>query len=254
MIEFMKSLAFQAGEICIEAVENKAALAVEFKSEKDLVTAVDKKVEEFLSSKIRAKFPDHTVVGEEFGATGGKGENSWLIDPIDGTVSFVHGLPGYSVSLAFQERGVTQAAVVYGPLLGQLFSAVKGEGVHLNGQPIEVSKCSKMVDSVWATGFACLRAGRLDNNLSHFSNIVPKIRDIRRMGSAALDLAYVAAGKLDGFWELNLADYDIAAGVLLVQEAGGEVCDFNGDDQYPQQGIVATNGLLTSHIKELLRK
>lgn len=254
MIEFMKSIAFEAGEICIEAAGKRTALGIEFKSEKDLVTAVDKKVEDFLREEIQKKHPDHMVVGEERGAGDGEGELSWLIDPIDGTVSFVHGLPGFSISLAFLEQGVTTAAVVYGPLLGQMFSAVRGEGAWLNGEVITVSGCNRMVESVWATGFACIRAGRQDNNLVHFTRIVPEIRDIRRMGSAALDLAYVAAGKLDGFWELSLADYDVAAGVLLVEEAGGEVCDFHGDGQYPQQGIIATNSILTPAIKEFLQE
>lgn len=252
MLEFLKNLAFQAGEICLEAAGNQQAMQLEFKSEKDLVTAIDKKVEDFLRDNIINEYPEHGIVGEERGVTEGEGTYRWVIDPIDGTVSFVHGLPGYSISLALQREGITQWAVVYGPLLGQMFSAERGGGVFLNSQPIQVSTCTTMINSVWATGFACLRAGAKNNNLPHFTEILLQIRDIRRMGSAALDLAYVAAGKIDGFWELCLADHDVVAGVLLVEEAGGEVCDFQGGDQFPQQGIVATNGLLTSKIRTIL--
>lgn len=254
MIEFMKATAFKAGEIALKASKDMDAIAVEFKGVKDLVTAIDKKVEEFIRAEVLKKYPGHIIVGEEYGTTSGSEDCRWIIDPIDGTVSFVHGLPGYSVSIAYQEKGQTRAGVVYGPMLGQMFSAERGKGAFLNRKQIHVSDCSKMIDSVWATGFACLRAGREDNNLPHFTEIVPQIRDIRRMGSAALDLAYVAAGKLAGFWELSLEEYDVAAGIILVEEAGGEVCDFKGGREYPDQGIIATNSILTSELMKLLQK
>lgn len=254
MIDFMKSTAFKAGEIALKEADGIREADVEFKGEKDLVTAVDKKVEEFIRSEIAANFPGHVILGEEYGTTKGEGDNRWVIDPIDGTVSFVHALPGFSVSMAYQESGKTKAAVVYGPMLGQMFSAEEGKGTYLNGRRVHVSECSRLIDSVWATGFACLRAGLKENNLPLFTNIVPKLRDVRRMGSAALDLSYVAAGKLAGFWELSLEEYDVAAGILLVQEAGGQVCDFSGDSSYPEKGIVATNGLLTDEILGLLNQ
>lgn len=254
MIDFMKSIAFEAGEICLQALENKSELELEFKGEKDLVTAIDKKVEDFLLDEIGEKYPHHSVLGEERGLTAGDRDCRWIIDPIDGTVSFVHGLPGFSISLAYEENGNTVAGVVYGPMLGQMFTAERGKGAALNGKAITVSKCDSMIDSVWATGFACMREGRPDNNLPILGRILPRVRDIRRMGSAALDLAYVAAGKIEGFWELSLAEYDVAAGVLLVEEAGGEVCDFRGEDRFPEQGILATNRQLTSQLLPLLRQ
>lgn len=253
MIDYLIVLAQEAGEICQESFGKLADKDVEFKNAKDLVTEVDRKVEDHLRERLGKDFPEHAIVGEERGESGSNSQHCWIIDPIDGTVSFVHGLPGYSVSLAYQENSTTVAGVVYAPELQQLFSAEKGAGSYLNGMPIGMSNTSKMVDSVWATGFSCLRSGLEDNNLKHFNRIVPGIRDFRRMGSAALDLAYVSAGKLDGFWEMNLNIYDVAAGILLVEEVGGVVCDMAGGKNYPGKGIVATNPQLLSPFLELLQ-
>ncbi|WP_245694975.1 inositol monophosphatase family protein [Desulforhopalus singaporensis] len=249
----MKHIAFKAGELSLAAAREPDSLTVEFKGEKDLVTAVDRKIEVFLTEEILKKYPGHTIVGEEYGTKTADEGCRWVIDPIDGTVSYVHGLPGYSISLAYQEQGVTRAGVVYGPLLGQMFSAEHGKGASMNRNRLQVSSRKKLRESVLATGFACLRAGAEDNNLKHFNKIVPRLRDVRRMGSAALDLAYVAAGKLDGFWELCLSEYDVAAGVILVKEAGGCVCDFGGKDNFPQQGIIGANPFLVEKIRSMLQ-
>jgi myo-inositol-1(or 4)-monophosphatase len=207
---------------------------------------VDRKVEDFIVRMIKENFPGHDIIGEETGKTDRGDESCWIIDPIDGTTSYFHGQPYYSVSIAYMRNGTVEAGVVYAPALGQLFSAEKGEGAWLNGSTkLEVTQTDSMINSVLATGFACLRAGRQPNNLSLLSVVLPKIRDIRRCGSAAIDLAYVAAGKLDGFWEMDLNIYDVAAGVLLVEEAGGEVFDMEGKGNYPSAGIAATNGKIT---------
>ena len=145
------------------------------------------------------------------------------------------------MSIGLKKKGELICGGVYAPALKQMFLAARGEGATLNGKPIQVSQCTRLVNSVLATGFACLRSGLEHNNLTYFNRIMPEIRDVRRCGSAALDLAYVAAGKYDGFWEMNLNDYDVAAGVLLVIEAGGRICDFNGGSRYPDQGIIGTN-------------
>lgn len=250
----MKSIAIHAGEMCQEATASLGGIEVEYKSAKDLVTATDKEVEFFLTSRIKEKFPDHTIVGEEGGVHEAGGDGRWFIDPIDGTVSFVHGQPGYSVSIGYQEKEVTVAGVVYSPVLGQMFSAQRGRGAYLNDNPIHVTATSRLIEAVFATGFSCLRARLEKNNLGAFNRIIPEIRDFRRMGSAALDLAYVAAGKLDGFWEMNLNSYDVVAGALLVEEAGGHVCDFEGEKQFPERGIVATNGVLTNPFLGLLNR
>jgi myo-inositol-1(or 4)-monophosphatase len=245
----MKKMAWDAGEICLRESAHISAKDLEFKGIRDLVTVVDRKVEEFIVKTINENFPGHDIVGEETGKTDRGDESCWIIDPIDGTTSYFHGQPYYSVSIAYMKNGTIVAGVVYAPALGQLFSAEKGEGAWLNGSTkLEVSLTDNMINSVLAIGFACLRAGRQPNNLPLLAVVLPKIRDIRRCGSAAIDLAYVAAGKLDGFWEMDLNIYDVAAGVLLVLEAGGEVFDMDGKDNYPNAGIVATNAKITQDL------
>ncbi len=242
--DFLHQLILEAGDICLEESGKIGLKDVEFKNKKDLVTSADKKVEAYIISKIRQTFPDHDVFGEETGRTDISSRYLWIIDPIDGTTSFFHKQPFYSVSIAIQKDGETILAAVYAPVLNELFTAWKNEGAFLNGKRIYVSKTDKMINSVMATGFACIRAGLEQNNLPFLNRILPQIRDIRRYGSAAVDLCYVGCGKLDGFWEMNLNIYDIAAGVLIVTEAGGRVFDFNGNSQYPQKGIIATNSML----------
>lgn len=242
MLDFIKELAWESGEICLKASAPDAERTVEFKGNRDLVTQIDKEVEDFLVSRIEDRFPDHSIIGEETGRKSASQNHCWIIDPIDGTTSFVHRQPYYSVSIAYQEKGKTRAGVVYAPALGQLFSAVKGDGAYLNGsEKLTVSSTDTFINSLWATGFACLRAGKKINNVHYLSELLPHMRDIRRCGSAAIDLAYVAAGKVDGFWEMDLNDYDVAAGILLVEEAGGLICDLKGGQNYPDSGVLATN-------------
>lgn len=254
MLNFIVDLAREAGDICMEESSSLRTVKVEQKGVRDLVTEVDKKVERFLRDRILKKFPHHGFIGEEDGSSGNTEQNCWVIDPIDGTTSFIQGLPGFAVSIAYRENGVTVAGVVFAPVLDQLFSAARGEGAFLNGIPVTVSSRKKLSDSVLATGFACLRKPEGRNNIGYFNEILPRIMDFRRMGAAAIDLAYVACGKLDGYWELNLNDYDIAAGVLLVEEAGGQVCDFSGATDIPANGIVATNGYLTAELLAMIAK
>lgn len=243
-----------AGDICIKEQTNLNPGDLEFKNPKDLVTIIDKKVESFLIQKIKARYPEHDILGEETGRSGESSRFLWIIDPIDGTTSFVHGQPFYAVSIALERQGELIIGAVYAPVLGQLFHGEKGKGAFLNDVPIQVSRTEKPIDAVMATGFACLRAGLKENNLTHFNKIVPQLRDIRRYGSAAIDLCYVACGKLDGFWEMNLNIYDIAAGVLIVREAGGNISDFSNAAHYPEQGIVAANSYLHPVLIKLLRK
>jgi myo-inositol-1(or 4)-monophosphatase len=248
MIQFLKKIAMDAGRICLEGSEGLSAADVEFKNPRDLVTVIDKKVENYIIAEIKKVYPDHGIIGEETGRTETVSDCWWIIDPIDGTTSFVHGQPYYAVSIAFRKEGELQVGVVHAPALGQLFSAEKGQGTYLNDHKVQVSSTRQMRESVLGTGFACLRANWEKNNMLYLNRIMPAIRDIRRCGSAAIDLAYVAAGKFDGFWELNLNIYDIAAGVLLVTEAGGVVCDFSGGNAFPEAGIVATNGKITNEL------
>ena len=244
MISFLTQMIARAGEICLAEQNRLTSQDLEFKNPKDLVTRIDKKVEDFIISEIRSTYPDHCILGEETGTTQGSAPYRWVIDPIDGTTSFVHGQPFYAVSIALEKEGAPLLAAVNAPVLNQLFHGEKGKGAFLNGAPIRVSSAQRLVDSVMATGFACLRAGHDRNNLSHFNRIVPQLRDVRRYGSAAIDLCWVACGKVDGFWEMDLNIYDIAAGALIVTEAGGKVTDFSGNQQIPQKGIVAANPTL----------
>lgn len=253
MIDFIKKLAWDAGEICLQESSGITSENLRFKSERDLVTNVDTKVEEFILAGIKKRFPEHDFIGEETGVDTQGSEHCWIIDPIDGTVSYFHGQPYYSVSIAYQQSGVTKAGAVYAPALGQMFTAERGKGAWLNNKDrLCVSKTDTLINALMATGFACLRAGREPNNLYYLNKILPKIRDIRRCGSAAIDLAYVAAGKVDAFWEMDLNLYDIAAGVLLVEEAGGIVTDMQGGDNYPHSGLVASNGHLAKDLVKML--
>lgn len=244
MIEFLKDIIVRAGKLSLEHAAGLSSKDIEFKSRKDIVTTADKSVEEFIKEMILKRYPEHTVIGEETGKTENMKEYSWIVDPIDGTSSFVHGQPFYSVSIALYQNNETVCSAVYAPVLNQLFHAQKGRGAYLNDDPIQVSSSEELVDAIFATGFACLRANLEDNNLKYFNRILPELRDIRRYGSAAIDLCYVACGKLDGFWEMNLNIHDIAAGILIVREAGGLVYDFKGGSQFPELGIIASNAAL----------
>jgi len=244
LISFLKKLITRAGDICIKEQNSIKPGDVAFKNPRDLVTITDKKVESFLIQEIKKKYPEHDILGEETGRSGRSSRFLWIIDPIDGTTSFFHGQPFYAVSIALEKEGKIVMGAVYAPVLQQLFHGEMGKGAFLNDQPIKVSNTKHLIDAVMATGFACLRAGLKDNNLDHFNKIVPELRDIRRYGSAAIDLCYVACGKLDGFWEQNLNIYDVAAGVIIVKEAQGNISDYYGNTSYPEKGIVAGNSYL----------
>ena len=251
---FIEHIARKAGELAMTGFRKPEFAGVEFKSDRDLVTAVDRQVEAYIIGEIQDSFPEHSIFGEETGRADRGSDYCWVIDPIDGTTSFVHGQPFFSTSIALYCRDEAIAGAVYGPVINELFLAEKGCGATLNGEQIHVSSCPVLLEAVLATGFACLRAERPDNNLKYFNHIAPRLRGVRRYGSAALDLAYVACGRLDGFWEIGLAEYDLAAGALLVKEAGGVMCDFEGGQSYPQGGTVATNGRIHDELLTCLRE
>ncbi|MCP3876560.1 MAG: inositol monophosphatase [Desulfobacteraceae bacterium] len=250
MKSFLKNLIKQAGKICLEEQTLLKPSDVEFKDKKDLVTKTDKKVEDFIIKQISKKHPSHDIHGEETGITDLSSDYLWIIDPIDGTTSFFHQQPFYCVSIAVQHLSKTIYGAVFIPAMNELFYADLDNGAFLNDQPISVSKTDKMINSVMATGFACLRSNLTHNNLKYFNKIVPKLRDIRRFGSAAIDLCYVACGRVDSFWEMNLNIYDIAAGAFIVEQAGGIVCDFNKGSNFPEKGIIATTPYLQKKLIE----
>lgn len=241
--DFLKTVIEQAGRISLDFRDRLSSLEINRKSEKDMVTEADVAVERYLVEQIRRAYPDHTILGEESGAHDGN-EYRWVIDPIDGTTSFIHQLPFYSVSVALQKDGEPILAAVNVPVLGELFMAEKGKGAELNGRPIHVSARTELSECILGTGFACLRENLKNNNLPYFNRLAPLIRGVRRHGSAAADLAYVACGRFDGFWELNLKIYDIAAGALILTEAGGKITDFSGKNADFPFETLATNGVL----------
>jgi myo-inositol-1(or 4)-monophosphatase len=248
LITFLKDIILKAGEICKKEQALLKPLDIEYKNKKDIVTTTDKKVENFIVEHIKKEYPSHDIFGEETGKTDYNSEYTWIIDPIDGTTSFLHQQPFYSVSIALQHKDEIILGAVYAPAFNELFYAEAESGAFLNESPIHVSGTDKLIHSVMATGFACLRADLKQNNLAVFCKIVPQLRDIRRYGSAALDLCYVACGRLDGFWEYNLNLYDIAAGAFIVKQAKGSVTDFTGASDFPKKGIAATNTLLHTQL------
>ncbi len=211
---------------------------------KDLVSTADKAVESLITKMIHERFPDHAVFGEEYGRSMENSRYCWVVDPIDGTLSFVRNQPYFSVSIAVKKDGEPVAGCVFAPRLDLIFTAEKGQGAFENGQPIHAAECTDMAEAVCGTGFACLRAGLKENNMPICDRIFPVVRDIKRCGSAAIDLCFVASGRYDAFWEIALQEYDVAAGALIASEAGAQVCDMTGGEDYPFRGILCTNQAL----------
>lgn len=246
-------------EVAVQAAQRAARIQldyrgkarVEFKSNTtDLVTEADRLCEKVIHETLSQAFPDHGFVGEESGEERSDSRYRWIVDPIDGTTNYAHGVPLYAVSIALADEQGPLVGVVYAAALDELFTAERGKGAFLNGQRLQVSKAASLEESLLVTGFPYdLGTGEL-RNLNHFRAFTVRTRGVRRLGSAAIDLAWVAAGRLDGFWELDVHPWDVAAGVLLVQEAGGKVTTLAGEpfiDLYASE-IVASNG----HIHEAM--
>jgi myo-inositol-1(or 4)-monophosphatase len=253
MIQLAIEAALEAGKFLKQSVGNIKNVESKLGQETNLVTEIDKKSEELIIGMIRKKYPDHDILAEESGGHDQKSECRWIIDPLDGTLNFTHGVPLYSVSIAVEHRGEIVAGVVYEPNLGELFTAEKGRGAFLNQKPIRVSKVERLIESLLVTGFPYTIRDNPDNAVEHFVNMLMKAQGIRRLGSAAVDLAYVACGRFEGFWEVSLSPWDMAAGILLVQEAGGRFTDFQGraSGVYDKQAL-ATNGLIHDMLVEIL--
>lgn len=219
----------------------------------NIVTDSDVASEQLIVETIHRTFPSHTILTEEAGLLETTSQVRWIVDPLDGTVNYAHGIPIFSVSIAVEISGDVVVGVIYHPLLDELFVARRGGGASLNGERITVSRCSRLADAFLVTGFPYNIASYPEYRDWHFPALVQRGIPIRRLGSSALDLAYVAAGRFDGFWEVGLQPWDIAAGVLLVQEAGGRVTDYNGQPhRLTTRTIVATNGALHGELVEFL--
>ena len=225
-----------------------AAMAVEKKGTIDLVTATDREIERDFRALIAGRFPGHSVLGEEFSAAADREtvpEFCWVFDPIDGTTNFAHGLPIFCSSLALEIEGRAVVAAVYDPNRRELFTAERGRGAWLNGAPLRVSSAVTLIDSLLCTGFPYSVQQKPEELLGLFAHFLGVSRAVRRLGSAAVDLCYVAAGRFDGFWEVHLGPWDIAAGALIVEEAGGRVTSTDGSAFASRRGnVLASNALL----------
>ncbi len=219
----------------------------------DLVTEIDRQSEAFLLETIQRRYPGHRILAEESGQTAGD-DHLWLVDPLDGTVNYAHGVPIFSVSLAYAEGGQVRLGVVYDPMRDECFAAERGHGAWLNGQPIRVSETRSLAESLLVTGFPYDVWNNPENNLDHFARFAVRTRGVRRLGSAALDLCYVAAGRFDGYWEIRLQPWDVAAGGLIAAEAGALVTNLKGGEDYlsPPQSIVAANPHLHAQMLAVL--
>ncbi|MBU2879761.1 MULTISPECIES: inositol-1-monophosphatase [Alteromonadaceae] len=242
MLNIAVRAARAAGNVITRGFENRNDLLLEKKGENDFVTKIDKEAEKVIIEKIQQSFPDHSFLGEEGGIVEGSDEFKWIIDPLDGTTNFIKGIPHFAVSIALMHKGRIDQAVVFDPIRGELFTASKGAGAQLNGFRIRTGKAKDLNNTVLATAFPFKAKETSDDAIQRFSNIFKQCGDVRRCGSAALDLAYVAAGRYDGYWERGIKPWDVAAGELLVRESGGLVTDYKGGNDPLDKGeIVAGN-------------
>ncbi len=247
----------RAGQIVLGHFEGE--IAAEYKGDIDLVTVADRKSETFIVEELGKLFPDHKILAEEGSGTEngwGMGREKgfkWIIDPLDGTTNFTHDYPHFAISMGLELEGKMKFGAIYSPLSDEMFVAVKGRGATLNGDRISVSTASSLGVSLLATGFPYDRRTNPNNNVNNFSKFINKVQGIRRGGAATLDLCYLACGRIDGFWELRLKPWDVAAGTLIVEEAGGKVTNLEGGPlNIYHDDILASNGLLHKEMQMLL--
>lgn len=237
MLNIAVKAARRAGGIINRATRNLDIVSVKEKAANDFVSEVDREAEQSIIRTLRDAYPGHAILAEESGASG-QSDYEWIIDPLDGTTNFIHGFPQYAVAIALRHKGIITQAVVYDPGRNDLFTASRGTGAFLNDQRMRVSKRISLKSALIGTGFPFRQLEHLDAYLAILRDMMKGSAGIRRAGSAALDLAYVAAGRLDGFWEFGLSPWDIAAGALLITEAGGLVGDLRGEADYMQTGNI----------------
>jgi myo-inositol-1(or 4)-monophosphatase len=255
ILELAERLAREAGRIQREHYEGEFEIYTK-SAVIDLVTDVDRACERLIVEAIQTERPGDAILAEEGGGTDDPdAEWRWVIDPLDGTTNYAHGYPRFCVSIGIEHRGIATVGVVYDPLLDELFSAVRGRGATLNGRPLQVSSETRLNRAMLATGFAYDVHRSADDNLNHFAAFAKTAQAIRRDGSAALNLCYIAAGRFDGFWELKLHPWDVAAGILIVEEAGGRTSDFSGHQSCASgRETVASNTHLHEAMLEILQR
>jgi len=243
ILNFSKEISDRAGDILLSGFRSETTV-VSYKSRTDLVTNMDKASEKFLYDSISLRFPDHTIIAEEGSRKETEGEFIWYVDPLDATNNYAHGIPFFCVSIGVYSRESKSVicGVVFDPIHREMFSASAGEGAFLNGERIRVSETDDLGISILATGFPYTKEDMEKNNLTQFNAFLPHVQGVRRMGSAALDLCYLACGRVDGYWEPSLKPWDMAAGSIIVREAGGIITGYRGEDFYPEiPGIAASN-------------
>ena len=255
MLNTAVKAARKAGSIINRASFDIDKLTIRKKRQNDFVSEVDEAAEEAIISVLRDAYPDHGILAEESGRTDTKSDYVWVIDPLDGTTNFLHGFPQYCVSIGLLHKGKPTQAVVFDTNRNELFTASKGVGAYLNDRRIRATRTDKLEDALVGTGFPFREVGNLDDYLRMFRNVTKGTSGIRRPGAAALDLAWVACGRIDAFWEIGLSPWDMAAGALLVREAGGLIGDLDGNEGFMDSGrVVATNPKLFSAFLQLLKQ
>ena len=239
----------EAGAILLQEFDRPVKIS--YKGEVDIVTQADKRAEQAIVSRLRSHFPKHAIVAEEGGGSESDSPFRWHVDPLDGTTNFAHGYPCFCVSLGLEEAGEPIVGVIFQPVSGEMFTAAKGEGAYLNQKKIEVSKIEKLATSLLATGFPSVKRAQ-NHNIHYYWDFTLRSHGVRRDGSAAMDLAAVACGRFEGFWEFGLHTWDAAAGILLVREAGGSVTQFNGQPyRLGDRELMASNGRVHEEMKEV---
>ena len=254
-LSYIENLARQAGAILRDGYSKEHE--VNFKGVIDLVTEMDHKSEAYLLGEVQGDFPEHHVLSEESGVIQGNDDHIWYIDPLDGTVNYAHHIPIFSVSIAYAHKGKLTLGAVYDPMRDEMFLAERGKGASLNGQALKVSSVTELQRSLLVTGFPYNAWNTPQDNFDNFVKFGKLSQGVRRLGSAALDLCYVAAGRFEGFWEMALNPWDVAAGALLAEEAGARVTSITGDDDYissPQSVLACTPGIHARMLEELSRK
>ncbi len=253
MIHVAIEAAKEAGKFLKYNTGKVKSIEIKKGEERNLVSDLDKASEEKIIQHIHRHYPNHAILAEESGASDAVAEYKWVIDPLDGTTNYLHGVPVYCVTIALERKGELVAGVIYDPNMDELFTVEKGSGAYMNGKKLSVSSSSTLIASLLVTGFPYDISVNPDHAIDHFVHFLTKSGGIRRLGSAALDLAYIASGRFDGFWEVNLNPWDMAAGVLLVEEAGGRVTNFLGRPSsiYLKQ-VLATNGKIHDQMVSVL--
>jgi myo-inositol-1(or 4)-monophosphatase len=251
-LDFAKTISREAGQLLTEYWHR--GVIAEYKSAIDLVSEADRASEKLILDRIRATYPDHSILSEESGSNHADSPYVWIVDPLDGTTNFTHGHPDFAVSIALQVNAAIELGVVFDPLRDELFFARKGRGAWLNDRRLQVSSAQQLERSLLVTGFAYDRRTNPINNLREHNTFLMKVQGVLRSGSAAIDLCSVASGRVDGYWEYRLAPWDMAAGLLIAREAGGRVTDMQGEElTVPHANVVASNGSIHAEMMRVLR-